>query len=514
MGCSKTQISEKFVAIKQVTFEDEISHQDSLEKSTELSESHRQQLSRIKNEITIHSKVCQGHKNIIQYHDSFQSKELTEMPSLSSQFIVMEYAESGELFDRIQPDIGLEDGVAHFYFRQLISAVNYLHKRSVCHRDLKPENLLLDRRGNLRIADFGLATIYRHRNQVHNRRLSTCCGSRPYVAPEVIWGNYDGPAADIWSCGVILYVLLLGSTAWDEPTEADEFFTRYCLNSEAQIRKSRPWNRLSGDSFNLLYRMLRLNEDDRLSGSQIQTHKWFSRNNVLLGADGQCVNDSLLASRFFQNTPVDNGQYSSSINDDNTLAPAFSQPQQLFEHCINDSLKTQSQEYNSFAFSQPIHQTILSQNVVIDQLSDMKFYDQSDVVKQLLNLNNGGFLTRFFVSCSLDRIRSSIEAILDDFLVPYKSFSHRISFSAVDKRKCPLNGEVCFYELNHATTLEMESLSQRIGSNALEFGLDGLISRNRLLVLFKRNRGDPLEFKRFFKAIKDTLLVENDIGLT
>ena len=84
-----------------------------------------------------------------------------------------------------------------------------MHQQGVCHRDLKPANLLLDECGNLRIADFGLATVYKHKGIV--RRLNTICGSKPYLAPEVLYGDYHGPSVDVWACGIILFVLLCGS---------------------------------------------------------------------------------------------------------------------------------------------------------------------------------------------------------------------------------------------------------------------------------------------------------------
>lgn len=105
---------------------------------------------------------------------------------------------------------------AQKYFTQLISAVEYLHSRGVAHRDLKPENLLLDDKDNLKITDFGLATIYRLHGR--ERNLDTRCGTLPYVAPEVLERQYKAEPADIWSCGIILVALLAGG---------DFYFTKH-----------------------------------------------------------------------------------------------------------------------------------------------------------------------------------------------------------------------------------------------------------------------------------------------
>lgn len=100
----------------------------------------------------------------------------------------------------------MDEREAKKYFYQLIDAVDYCHRRGVYHRDLKPENLLLDNQGDLKVSDFGLSVLRKP-----GQLLSTSCGSPCYVAPEVIQHkSYDGAAADIWSCGVILFELLAG----------------------------------------------------------------------------------------------------------------------------------------------------------------------------------------------------------------------------------------------------------------------------------------------------------------
>eukprot|EP00605_Chrysophyceae_sp_TOSAG23-4_P002403 GSChrysophyteH1.ASY1.ANO1.2661.1 assembled CDS len=129
----------------------------------------------------------------------------------------------GELFDKIVSMGKLPEDQALFYFTQLVEGVGYCHRSGVCHRDLKPENLLLDGQGNLKISDFGLSSLYvgdadgdgTSRTQI----LHTTCGTPNYVAPEVLADKgYDGKKADVWSIGVVLYVLLAGFLPFDEST--------------------------------------------------------------------------------------------------------------------------------------------------------------------------------------------------------------------------------------------------------------------------------------------------------
>lgn len=124
-------------------------------------------------------------------------------------YLVLDYAAGGELFDKIAPDVGVEDRLARFYFHQLISGLEYIHSLGVCHRDLKPENILLDGRGNIKISDFGLSSIYKLNGQ--ERSLNEVCGSLPYLAPEIATRRYSGEPIDVWSAGVVLFTLLVGS---------------------------------------------------------------------------------------------------------------------------------------------------------------------------------------------------------------------------------------------------------------------------------------------------------------
>lgn len=125
--------------------------------------------------------------------------------------MVIEYA-GNELFDYIVKNGKMREEEARRFFQQIIGAVEYCHRHKIVHRDLKPENLLLDEYFNVKIADFGLSNIMTDGNF-----LKTSCGSPNYAAPEVISGKlYAGPEVDVWSSGVILYVLLCGKLPFDD----------------------------------------------------------------------------------------------------------------------------------------------------------------------------------------------------------------------------------------------------------------------------------------------------------
>ncbi|ETV80961.1 CAMK/CAMKL/AMPK protein kinase [Aphanomyces astaci] len=168
----------------------------------------------IKKEISIMKMVRNRHVVVL--------KEV--LASRTKIFIVLELITGGELFDKIVSEGRFNEETARFYFRQLVNGVEYCHSQGVCHRDLKPENLLLDENGDLKISDFGLSALYEGGGPdgAEGSRASllhTTCGTPNYVAPEVLADKgYDGRAADVWSIGVILYVLLAGFLPFDEPT--------------------------------------------------------------------------------------------------------------------------------------------------------------------------------------------------------------------------------------------------------------------------------------------------------
>ncbi|KAH7729133.1 CBN-CHK-1 protein [Aphelenchoides avenae] len=125
--------------------------------------------------------MVRNHRNVLKY----LSMRVTD----EDQFqIFLEYADGGELFDQIEPDVGMPPSRACFYFRQLIDGLEYIHSKGVVHRDVKLDNLLLTKQDVLKISDFGMAALFRYEGNL--RDLNTMCGTIPYTAPEVYSGRY------------------------------------------------------------------------------------------------------------------------------------------------------------------------------------------------------------------------------------------------------------------------------------------------------------------------------------
>ncbi|CAG2122402.1 unnamed protein product, partial [Medioppia subpectinata] len=158
----------------------------------------------------------------------------------TNEYIFLEYASGGELFDRIEPDVGMDTSSAHRFFVQLISGVEYLHSKGIVHRDLKPENILLDDNDIIKISDFGMSTLFRHSGK--ERLLNQKCGTVPYMAPEIfIHKEYRAEPADIWSCGVILVTLLTGELPWDRPTPECKSYKAW---RDESLLKTYAWNKV------------------------------------------------------------------------------------------------------------------------------------------------------------------------------------------------------------------------------------------------------------------------------
>ncbi|XP_072235931.1 serine/threonine-protein kinase BRSK2-like isoform X4 [Leuresthes tenuis] len=196
------------------------------------------------------------HPHVLKLHDVYENKKYL--------YLVLEHVSGGELFDYLVKKGRLTPKEARKFFRQIISALDFCHSHSICHRDLKPENLLLDEKNNIRIADFGMASL-----QVGESLLETSCGSPHYACPEVIRGEkYDGRKADAWSCGVILFALLVGALPFDDDNLRN-------LLEKVKLGVFHMPHFIPPDCQNLLRGMIEVDAGKRLTLEQIQKHTWY-----------------------------------------------------------------------------------------------------------------------------------------------------------------------------------------------------------------------------------------------
>ncbi|XP_065808650.1 serine/threonine-protein kinase BRSK2 isoform X5 [Labrus bergylta] len=196
------------------------------------------------------------HPHVLKLHDVYENKKYL--------YLVLEHVSGGELFDYLVKKGRLTPKEARKFFRQIISALDFCHSHSICHRDLKPENLLLDEKNNIRIADFGMASL-----QVGDSLLETSCGSPHYACPEVIRGEkYDGRKADAWSCGVILFALLVGALPFDDDNLRN-------LLEKVKLGVFHMPHFIPPDCQNLLRGMIEVDAGKRLTLDQIQKHTWY-----------------------------------------------------------------------------------------------------------------------------------------------------------------------------------------------------------------------------------------------
>jgi len=200
---------------------------------------------------------CLDHPNIVKLFEVIQTEK--------TLYLVMEYASGGEVFDYLVAHGRMKEKEARAKFRQIVSAVQYLHQKRIVHRDLKAENLLLDADMNIKIADFGFSNEF-----TPGSKLDTFCGSPPYAAPELFQGKkYDGPEVDVWSLGVILYTLVSGSLPFDGQNLKE-------LRERVLRGKYRIPFYMSTDCENLLKKFLVINPTKRAMLEAIMKDKWMN----------------------------------------------------------------------------------------------------------------------------------------------------------------------------------------------------------------------------------------------
>ncbi len=442
----------------------------------------------------------------------------------------MEFAEGGDLFDKIEADVGVPEDIAHLYFLQLVSGVSFMHSKGIAHRDLKPENILLSDSGNLKIADFGMATMFEYKGA--KKQSSTMCGSPPYIAPEVLTcartdkrstqaAKYSADLVDIWSCGVILFVLLVGNTPWDEPTTGSWEFQEY-LRTNGRSTDSL-WGRIPPDALSLLRGMMNVESKKRFCFAQIRQHPWYTRPNALITSPEGHISDPVaLAAQMLERLRIDltadptpsqrqPGQPQADAMDVDSHDAWSSRPLTQPETPISDVL---------FDWERPTLRTLGS--AAISSTQPVTSTDAFAAGKTRLGANVYDILadeptmSQFSQTPGLPISLTQHARRFRDIVPAYsltRFFSHmppallvQMLADALHQLNVPLPAQSAQPNLHsdHIATLRFRTEDSR------RQGLHGEISVDKyylpdnqelLEVQFVKVKGDPLEWRRFFKQV-------------
>ena len=448
----------------------------------------------------------------------------------------MEFAEGGDLFDKIEADVGVSEDIAHFYFKQLVSGVGWMHSKGIAHRDVKPENILLSSTGDLKLADFGLATLFSY----HNRRKmsKTMCGSPPYTAPEVIAcgksseprsstsiSGYYADQVDVWSCGVVLFVLLVGNTPWDAPTTDNWEFYEY--EKSGGRSSDELWKKPPAAVLSLLRGMMKIEASTRFTFEDVRRHPWFTRRNPLLTSDGKMASPISLATQMLESLKIDFSQQpkasqqsqrsadTDGMDVDDTVPARFASTQP--ETPIGDDVFEWERPprivaNERWSASQPTHITMgrASQHNYLAEDPSMSQFTAASRIPLNLTQHAQRFqdivpshsLTRFFSHLPHNVLLPMLSESLHRQGVPAPSFSASalqgmedtawIKVKTIDGRQCGMSGDIV--------------VEKTPGEAAGEGGL--------LEVRFVKVKGDPLEWRRFFKKVvvlcKDGVFVPDE----
>lgn len=215
----------------------------------------------LKREIKILSRL--HHNSIVQLHGIIESK--------INKYLILDYADGGNLCEKLKKAGYFDEDTSRYYFQLLIDAVSYIHSQNTFHRDLKLENLLLDSEtGEIKIADFGLSVLAENSTEM----LKTKCGTPCYTAPEIFMSSkYSGQPPDIWSCGVILYMMLTGKYPFEGSTINN--LIQKIVKGKVIYTDSMP-----AGAIDLLKHIFVVDPKKRYTIEHIKRHPWFKKNYV------------------------------------------------------------------------------------------------------------------------------------------------------------------------------------------------------------------------------------------
>lgn len=221
----------------------------------------------VKREVLNHKHL--SHHHVIQFKGIFLTR--------AHLAIVMEYAPGGDLMDYIRKQRGIAEDLARWFFQQLIIGLDYIHRMGIANRDIKLENTLLDDSTwpLIKICDFGYS-----KHELEDSAPHSLVGTRPYLAPEVVFrktskDTYDGKKADIWCCGVLLYVMMIGRYPFEKKGEDPRVNTDVIRERLRRLDYEIPSGIMSTQCEDLIRKILVLDPLTRLSIKEITEHPWF-----------------------------------------------------------------------------------------------------------------------------------------------------------------------------------------------------------------------------------------------
>ncbi|CAL5359988.1 unnamed protein product [Camellia sinensis] len=348
----------------------------------------------VKLEIEIMSKLS-GHPNVVDLKAVYEDEDYVHL--------VMELCAGGELFHQLEKHGRFSEYEAQVLFRHLIRVVTYCHEKGIVHRDLKPENILLATKSfssPIKLADFGLATYFRPGKNLHGT-----VGSPFYIAPEVLTGGYN-QAADVWSAGVILYIILSGLPPFWGKTKSKIFDAVRAADLQFPPEL---WDRISASAKDLVTGMLCVDPSKRLTAKQVLAHSWMKdctqatqepnkQDSLSCGQlEVGCVSSSTLSiarSRDYSFTDVS----PATIDSEGFNSPTFT-CSSSFSSFLADS-GTPSSVFGGFSFSSCCESNTLEFRSPIPSMPSFTFFSPRSEVKQG-NDDSSGFtakMTRVDVS--------------------------------------------------------------------------------------------------------------------
>ena len=229
----------------------------------------------LENELNVMKNL--NHKNIVKFIGLFPKGQYKNKKGVEKRvaYAVIELASKGEIFEVLFKVGPFNENMARFYMKQLVSALDYLHSNSVAHRDLKPENLLLDDEMNLKLADFGFATLF-----VEDQKNKTKLGTERYMSPELLYKKpYSAAKADVFAAGVILFIFYSGHPPFHEGRLEDPYYNVFMKNRQKfwDFHAKQNQKRVYSESYKTLVSgMLEFDPEKRYNIQQVKDSEWLN----------------------------------------------------------------------------------------------------------------------------------------------------------------------------------------------------------------------------------------------